>query len=435
MCQDVRLIGSRVFSHRARDWNPRARRNDRLAVLTLALTACSPGSDDRARAARLAETIARAADSHTGQQVASSPNGMVVTGAPLATAVGVHVLEQGGNAIDAAAAIAFTLGVVEPSQSGIGGRTQLLLRTADGHVAAIDGTTEVPVAYTSGPVDDEDAYGWSTIAVPGTVAALADAVSTFGTWPLARVMEPAIALASNGFALSDSEARRIAGARERLLKFDGSRAWFLRADGSPYAGGDTLRQPALAATLRVIAEGGADAFYRGTIAARMASELAANGALVTARDLAAYRAEPSIVVRGRFRGRELIGSYLPASGATTIEILQILDAISIAAQPGSAEWVAHVAQAILAGFEDREADVTPAEAKAEWLVSIERARQRAAQIGENALSLGADYECVSQAGFSGLFVGDRSQNCRIGVQLFPLSQPESGKPETRFAVP
>ena len=114
---------------------------------------------------------------------------MVVTGAPLATAVGVHVLEEGGNAIDAAAAIAFALGVVEPSQSGIGGRTQILLRRADGRLAAIDGTTEVPAAYLGGPTDDEDAYGWSTIAVPGTVAALARAVREHGTWPLSRVLE------------------------------------------------------------------------------------------------------------------------------------------------------------------------------------------------------------------------------------------------------
>lgn len=305
---------------------------------------------------------------------------MVVTGAPLATAVGVHVLEEGGNAIDAAAAIAFALGVVEPSQSGIGGRTQILLRRADGRLAAIDGTTEVPTAYLGGPTDDEDAYGWSTIAVPGTVAALAQAVGEHGTWPLARVLQPAIALAEDGFTLSAGEARRIAGARERVLEFEGSRSLFLRRDGMAYGEGDLFRQPVLARTLRAIADSGEEVFYRGRIAREMVADIAAHGGLVTEADVAAYRAVAPIIVRGAYRGRELIGTYLPASGATTIEILQILDAIEPAASPGSAAWVSHLTQALLAAFEDREADVMPAAAKAEWLVSRELARERAAQI-------------------------------------------------------
>ena len=305
---------------------------------------------------------------------------MVVSGSALATAIGVQVLEQGGNAVDAAAATAFALAVVEPSMSGIGGRTQMVLRTAGGEVAAIDGTTEVPAAYTGGPVDDESAYGWSTVAVPGTVAALAHALRSHGTWPLARVMQPAIELAARGFILPEEEARRLAGVAARLRQFAGSRAHFLKSDGRPYSPGERFVQPDLARTLRMVAAGGEDAFYRGEIARRIVADSRASGGLLADSDLASYRAEESIVVRGRYRGHELIGSYLPASGATSIEILQILDHLELRDMAGTADWVSVVAQASLHGFEDRVADRAPPSAKAAWLTSRELAATRAAAI-------------------------------------------------------
>lgn len=313
--------------------------------------------------------------------VAASHAGMVVTGAAPATAVGVGVLEEGGNAIDAAVAAAFALAVVEPTMSGLGGRTQLLLRASDGTIAAIDGTTEVPIAYPGGPSDDEDAYGYATIAVPGTVAALEMALRDHGTWTLARALAPAIAIAEDGFALPAPEAARIAGRAKQLAGFESSRGYFLKPDGSTYAAGDTFRQPALAATMRAIAEDGSRTFYRGELARTMAADLAANGSFVRASDFAAYRAETSPIVRGHYRDLELIGSYLPASGATTIEVLQILDRFDLPSMYGTPEWIRTIAEALLAGFEDREKVMTPASAKAAWLVSPELAEQRAAAIG------------------------------------------------------
>jgi gamma-glutamyltranspeptidase / glutathione hydrolase len=321
---------------------------------------------------------------------AQSANGVVVSGSPLATTVGVRVLEEGGNAVDAAVATAFALAVVEPTMSSIGGRTQIVLRAADGTVAAIDGTTEVPSAYTGGPVDEESAYGYETIAVPGTVAALATALRDHGTWPLDRVMQPAIELAMNGFALPEPEARRIASSADRLSEFASSKSYFLKSDGSAYAPDELFVQADLARTLQAIAAGGEDAFYRGEIGRRMAQDLQANGSLVTLADIEAYRAEPSMVMHGHYRGYELIGSYLPASGATSIEILQILDRFELAGKVGSAEWMSLVARALLAGFEDREADITPAADKAAWLTSTERAQQRARMIaGDSATTTGA----------------------------------------------
>ncbi len=316
----------------------------------------------------------------TEGSVVRSADGVVVTGHPLASRVGARVLAEGGNAVDAAVAAAFTLAVVEPSMSGLGGRTQVLLRMTDGEVAAIDGTTEVPAAYEGGPVADDDAFGPSTIAVPGTVAALAEAAAAHGTWPLARLLAPAESLARVGFPLAAAEAERIADDADDLRTFPGSRRHFLRADGSPYGAGEVFRQPALARTLGVLAAEGPDAFYRGSLAQVMARELAEAGALVAASDLAAYRAERSPVVRGSYRGLELVGSYLPASGATTIEILQILDHFDLTGEVGSVRWAELLTQALLAGFEDRERVVTPPAEKARWLTSRERAGERAREI-------------------------------------------------------
>ena len=192
-------------------------------------------------------------------------------------------------------------------------------------------------------------------------------------------MAPAIALADVGFELSAAEAGRIASAAERLREFDASRAIFLKPDGGTWAGGERFRQPLLAATLRAIARGGADAFYRGDIARRIAADVAAHGGFVTEADLAAYKADASIVVRGLYRDYELIGSYLPASGATSIEILQVLDHIALPA-PGSAAWVSVVAQALLIGFADRTASREPPADKAAWLTSTDLAIERAASI-------------------------------------------------------
>ena len=367
---------------------PALRRGPAALVLLVALAGC-----DRPRALVAGLEAAAAA----ARRTARSADGMVVTGAPLATAVGAHILGEGGNAVDAAVAVAFALAVVEPTQSGIGGRTQILVRLADGTVAAIDGTTEVPAAWTGGPVDDEDAYGYQTVAVPGTVAALEAALRDHGTLSLAQALDPAIALAEHGFVLSDAEAGRIESVADQLREFEASRATFLKPDGTPYRGGERLGQPLLAETLRAIASGGADAFYRGDIARRIAADIRAHGGFVTEADLAAYQAEASIVVHGAYRDHELIGSYLPASGATTIEILQILDHLTPPAA-GSADWVSTVAQALLMGFEDRTASREPAADKAAWLTSADRAIERAALIRLSRVTRAA---ALDSAGGSG----------------------------------
>src|SRR5688572_21775172 len=134
--------------------------------------------------------------------IARSRDGMVVTGSAFASEAAARVLGAGGNAVDAAVTAAFVLGVVEPSMSGIGGRTQILVRTRTGEFAGVDGATQVPARYPGGAGSGgENTYGYESIAVPGTVAALASAARRYGSWPLERLLEPAIQLAENGFAI------------------------------------------------------------------------------------------------------------------------------------------------------------------------------------------------------------------------------------------
>ncbi len=313
-------------------------------------------------------------------QVLRSGEGMVVSGSPLATAVGVAILEEGGNAVDAAVATALALGVVEPTMSGLGGRTQMLIGAPSGAFVGIDGTTEVPAAEPSIPIDDEDAYGYGTIGIPGTVAALADAHTAHGALSWAQVVAPATALADTGFPLPAEEAERIAALTGRLSEFEGSTRHFLRADGTPYQAGERLRQPTLARVLRAIGSDGPDAFYRGWIADSIAADMARNGGLVTTQDLEQYAARPSTVVRGSYRGFELVGTYLPASGATTIEALHILEQFDLTGRAGSAEWAALLTQALLLSFADRTGNLGTPEEHARTVVSKAWAAQRAATV-------------------------------------------------------
>lgn len=339
-----------------------------LLLLSLALLGCEPQAPEH--------------PAYGPEQLSRSPHGMVVSASPLATSVGVQVLESGGNSVDAAVAAAFALSVVEPTKSGLGGRTQILLRTPDGEFAGIDGTTQVPAGAPAEASGEEDLYGYATIGVPGTVAALAMAHAQYGTRPWAELIAPAIALAEGGFALLPQAASRIADAADQLREFEASARYFLKADGTTYAGDERLVQPDLAATLRSIAEGGADAFYRGWIADSIAADMQRHGGFVRAEDLARYEARRSQVVRGSYRGYDLVGTYLPASGATTIEALHILERFDLSDRAGTPEWVALTAQALLLSFEDRTRDLGTAAEQAQILVSKDWAARRATEVDD-----------------------------------------------------
>ncbi len=284
-------------------------------------------------------------------QVATSDAGMVVAAQPLAAEAGAMILRAGGNAADAAVAAAFAISVVEPSMNSIGGRTQILVRRADGSMAGIDATTQAPAGYDPDTAP-QASYGYPTVGVPGAVAGLARLLREEGTMTLAEVMAPAIELAAEGFALLPGEASRHLAGRGQLLEFEGSRNHFLTPSGETRAAGEIFRQPDLAATLRLIAEGGEDAFYHGPIADRIVADMEAHGGAVTAAALADYEALEAGIVRGSYRGFELVGTDTPASGAVTIGILHILEHFNVAALDDDS-WAALVGMAIQRAFAER----------------------------------------------------------------------------------
>lgn len=303
---------------------------------------------------------------------AESATGMVVAGSPYATEAGVRALEAGGNAIDAAVAAAFALAVAEPTQSGLGGRTQILLRTAAGAVHAIDGGTEVPAGYDRQMAPTGET-GYAAVGVPGTVGALLEAHADHGVLERTEVLAPAIEWAQAGVQLPDGERRRLA----ELVREEGPASNLAEIFGGMFD--SRLVQPALARTLRSIAANGHTGFYHGPTAAAMAGDIGGGGGFVTEADLAAYRPRVGPVGRTTVAGLEVVGSYLPASGVTVAQILGILDRLELAGD--EAEWAAAVAAALVAGFEDREtAETMLPEAAVDWLTSDSLLERRAREV-------------------------------------------------------
>jgi len=285
-------------------------------------------------------------------QHASSKYGMVASSHPLATHAGKTILMQGGNAADAAVATAFALAVVEPAMSGLGGRLQAIIRTADGEVHGIDATTQAPLTY-----DQETApqakYGYAVIGVPGMLAGLAKLNSKYGKLPLAELIEPAITLAEEGFYQLPDQARLQATVRQQLLEFEGSTQYFIVANDTVTYGPDNLLvQKDLARTLRLIAEQGPEVFYSGEIAEKMVTNIQAHGGAVTMESLAQYEARDAEIVTGSYRGKNVYGLWMPSFGAITIEILHILENFSMS-EYNHAEWADIVYQAITLAYADR----------------------------------------------------------------------------------
>jgi gamma-glutamyltranspeptidase/glutathione hydrolase len=269
---------------------------------------------------------------------------MVSTAHPLATEAGITMLEMGGNAADAAVAAGFAIAVVEPTMNSIGGRNQILVRTPDGDFHGIDGTTQAPWDYDVATAP-QASYGYAVIGIPGAVDGLLRLHEEHGSLTLAQVMAPAIEYAENGFRLLPGDAARQAAGADEALEFPGTAAVYYRGDGSPYRAGEILRQPQYAETLRKIMVGGRDVFYSGEIAEAMAADFSANGGPVDLDDLRQYRAEDSRIVRGSYRGYELVGTDVPAAGVLSIQALHVMENFDPASMT-EAEWFAIAGQAL-----------------------------------------------------------------------------------------
>jgi gamma-glutamyltranspeptidase/glutathione hydrolase len=270
------------------------------------------------------------------QQAVRAAHGMVATDEELGSQAGVEVLKRGGNAIDAAVAVAFALAVVEPAAGNIGGGGFMLVRLANGKTTFLDYREVAPGKATrnmyigpDGKLDPETSVvGYRSVAVPGTVAGLALALKTYGTMKLPDIMAPAIRLAEQGFPIHEALARELQQERAELQRFPVSRHIFLN-DGELLHPGDTLRQPELAATLKRIAKNGAAEFYRGKTARILVGEMARSDGIITLDDLAHYAPKVREVLHAKYESGghtwEVLSSPPPSSGGVAIiEALNML---------------------------------------------------------------------------------------------------------------
>ena len=288
---------------------------------------------------------------------------MVVSAQHEASAAGARILAAGGNAIDAAVAVGYALAVVDPCCGNIGGGGFMLLRRADGRSTVINFRETAPRAAGArmyldaegNPVRERSLYGYLAAAVPGTVMGLDRALREYGRLDRATVMEPAIALARNGFVLGEADAAIIAARADRLRQDPEAARIFLRSDGKPFQAGDRLLQPDLAKTLALIAKQGTDAFYGGPIAAAVAAASARHDGILFAEDFVAYRATEAAPIACEYRGYRILSAPLPSSGGTILcEMLKVLSGWDLAASGyGSAQAVHLMAETMRHAYLDR----------------------------------------------------------------------------------
>jgi gamma-glutamyltranspeptidase / glutathione hydrolase len=292
---------------------------------------------------------------------------MVVTDEHRASAVGIGILRAGGNAVDAAVAIGYALAVVEPCCGNIGGGGFMLLHLADGRDGFIDFRETAPAATAADmylgpdgmPIAALSRYGWRATAVPGTVMGLDRAAREYGRLPRAALLAPAIALARDGFVLSDAEAALLA-AKAALLRHDPAAARiFLRPNGSPLAAGDRLVQRDLAITLAAIARQGPAAFYDGHTAALIDRASRESGGILRSTDFARYTVGQAPPLACPYRGFLLLSAPPPSSGGVTMcEILAVLGGYDLAKLGfRSARSVRLMTEAMRRAYRDRNAEL------------------------------------------------------------------------------
>jgi len=289
---------------------------------------------------------------------------MVVTVEQHATDAGAAVLEAGGNAVDAAVAVGFVLGVTHPSAGNIGGGGFMLVRLADGRSTFIDFRERAPEKAwrnmyldASGKATNESVVGYRAAGVPGSVRGFAYASKKYGRKPWAEVVAPAVALAEKGFPVSYGLAKSLGGSA-RLKQFPESKRIFQR-DGRPYEAGETFVQPELARTLQRIREQGARDFYEGETAHLLAADMERHGGLITLADLRDYAVVERTPLTGTYRGYDIITAPPPSSGGPGIlQMLGVLEGSGYEKSgAGSAAELHFLAETMRRYFADRAASM------------------------------------------------------------------------------
>ena len=284
---------------------------------------------------------------------------MVASDAPLGSAAGVEILKRGGNAVDAAVAVGFAIAVAYPEAGNIGGGGYMVIHMADGRAAALDYREIAPLAATrdmyldaSGKLTGKSIVGPLASGVPGAVAGLTEALAKYGTLSLADVMAPSIRYAEEGIVVDSALSNSFRSNQTLIAEFGGG--FVFLPNGAPPVPGTTLKQPALARTLRAIAAKGRSAFYDGPVAESWTRELRRAGGIITTADLQRYQPVWREPVRSTYRGYSLFTMPPSSSGGVTItETLNILEGYDSLPAYGSAGWAHLLGSAYQRAFVDR----------------------------------------------------------------------------------
>lgn len=360
----------------------------RLAALLLFLSFLSSSS--------LAAEVNAARAPLAVREPARGRHAMVASQHPLASQIGVDVLKRGGNAVDAAIAVGLALAVVYPEAGNIGGGGFMLYRRADGQVFAIDYREMAPKAATRDMYVDKDGnlikgegsstIGYRASGVPGTLAGFDLAHRKHGSGKVRwrDLVEPARALAQNGYILTNRLANLFVTYKEHLAKYPDSNRIFLN-NGRYYREGDRLRQPELAATLGRVAAQGASEFYNGRTAQMIAADMKANNGLITLEDLKNYKARERTPLRGTYRGHEIITMPPPSSGGIVmLQVLNMLEGYNVRSMGYNSAAKYHLlAESMRRSFADRAefmADPDFADVPVARLIDKEYAKQRRSDI-------------------------------------------------------
>jgi gamma-glutamyltranspeptidase / glutathione hydrolase len=367
--------------------------------LLFALLLCAPSLT-------FSQTGVRRAAVPVWREPVRAPHAMVASTSRLASEIGVDVMKRGGNAVDAAVAVAFALAVVYPEAGNLGGGGFMLIRFRDGKTIAIDYREVAPLASTRNMYLDANGelikgegsstVGYRAPGVPGTVAGLELALKKYGSGKFSwrQLIEPARRLARQGFKLSYRIAGTLRDNERKLSLYEDSRKIFLN-NGQPFKEGDVLRQPELAATLARLQRFGARDFYRGTTARLIADDMRRMGGLITLEDLRRYTAKERAPLRSTYRGHEIISMPPPSSGGVVLmEMLNILEGYDVGAMNHmSSERYHLMIEAMRRGYADRAeymGDPDFASVPAAGMISKDYAARQRSTIKPNRASTSAE---------------------------------------------
>jgi gamma-glutamyltranspeptidase/glutathione hydrolase len=324
-------------------------------------------------------------------------NGMVVSANDLATKVGVVILKNGGNAVDAAVAVGFALSVTYPVAGNLGGGGFMVIHLADGRDITIDYREKAPFLSSKDMyLDSAGNYnpklsqvGETSAGVPGSVAGMIYALEKYGTMKLADVIKPAINLAEDGFPLNESTAASFNRYKKSFEKFESTKKVFTKID-NVYQEGEIFKQPDLANTLRLIKENGRDGFYKNYVASLIVEQMKKSGGYISYKDLENYQPVERQPIKGSYKGYDVISMGPPSSGGIAlIELLNILENFSFDKKEwGSSRYIHTLAEAMKYVYADRtyhlgDEDFYPVPKK--FLLSKEYVKQIASKIKNNAV--------------------------------------------------